>query len=342
MMSTRSPGLSVLIAFGSAMLLQAPTCAATTDQPSDVMKPAILSPSSFKPIIDRFNAEEADAPAEKLSIPNMEAWEFLSKNIPWFDCPDKQLEETYYYRWWSFRKHLAKTSDGWVITEFLPQVSWAGIFNTISCAAGHHLYEARWLRDPQYARDYAEFWLYPEAQPRNYSFWAADSVCAVALATGDLRFAQKLLPDLVANYRAWERTHLRPGGLFTQVDDRDGMEYSLGGSGYRPSINSYMYGDAMAIAEIAARCGETDLAAEFRAKAAGLKKLVLAKLWNPRDLFFETGQEAEQPGQVALRGIREEIGFIPWYFNLPEPGHEVLAPTSRPGRVFRAVWPDDC
>ena len=33
-------------------------------------------------------------------------------------------------------------------------------------------------------------------------------------------------------------------GLFYQIDDRDGMEFSAGGSGARPTINSYMYGDA--------------------------------------------------------------------------------------------------
>jgi hypothetical protein len=26
-----------------------------------------------------------------------------------------------------------------------------------------------------------------------------------------------------------------------KIDDRDGMEFSIGGSGYRPTINSYMY-----------------------------------------------------------------------------------------------------
>jgi len=40
--------------------------------------------------------------------------------------------------------------------------------------------------------------------------------------------------------------------LFWQIDDRDGMEVSVGGSGKRATINSYMYGGAKAIAKIAA------------------------------------------------------------------------------------------
>lgn len=343
--------------------------------------PAILEPAAYEHYIDRFNQEDQDK--EKISIPNSDAWGFLRQNIPWFDCPDKQLEETYYYRWWSYRKHLTKTPDGWVVTEFLPPVSWAGIYNTISCAAGHHLYEGRWLKDPQYAEDYARFWLLPEAAPRNYSFWAADAVHAVALATGNKNLEQELLPNLVANYEAWERTHLNSSfgvrnslplppvpmpclrhssgisqyrsssqahqppsrrvevrfneafessqpskternatgsyGLFKQIDDRDGMEYSLGGSGYRPSINSYMYGDAKAIAAMAADCGDLELVKEFGAKASKIKNLVQTHLWNKEQHFFETAL----PGDASeLCGVREEIGFIPWYFNLPEPGYE--------------------
>jgi hypothetical protein len=257
-----------------AGIISVHSVASATDRsfPNPAMKPAVLSASSFKHYIDRFNQEdEKGSIGQQLSIPNSEAWAFLSNNIPWFDCPDRQLEETYYYRWWSYRKHLSETPAGWVVTEFLPPVPWAGAYNTISCAAGHHLYEGRWLRDPKYMQDYSEFWLLPEAKPRDYSFWSADAVRAVTLATGDKAFAQKVLQNLVANYQAWERTHLGPNGLFKQIDDRDGMEYSLGGSGYRPSINSYMYGDATAIAEIATEAGNKTLATEFWAKADKLK-----------------------------------------------------------------------
>lgn len=281
------------------------------------MKPAVLSPSSFKHSIDRFNEEDASAASLNLSIPNEAAWAFMEQNVPWLDCPDKQLEETYYYRWWTYRKHLTKTPDGWIVTEFLPPVPWAGTYNTISCAAGHHLYEGRWLRDPQYMDDYAQFWFLPEAEPRKYSFWAADAVRAVTLATGDSCLSQELLPSLVANYRAWEGANRDTSGLFKQIDDRDGMEYSLGGSGYRPTINSYMFGDASAIAAIARQCGLQSLSAEFAAKAAEIKGLVQAKLWSSRDRFFETADPSS-----GVRGVKEQIGFVPWYFNLPDPGFE--------------------
>ena len=62
------------------------------------------------------------------------------------------MEELYYFRWWSFRKHLVRTPGGFVFTEFLTPVSHAGPFNTVSCAAGFHVAEGRWLHQSQLTR----------------------------------------------------------------------------------------------------------------------------------------------------------------------------------------------
>jgi len=284
------------------------------------MKPAVLQPDSFKHYIDRFNSEDRNATDEKLSILNDRAWPFLRENIPLFECPDKQIEETYYYRWWTYRKHLTETPAGWIVTEFLPKVGWSGIYNSISCAAGHHLYEGRWLHDPKYMEQYARFWTLPEAEPRRYSFWFADSVRALSLVTGDKSLAWRLLPNLVANYMAWERSNRDSNGLFQQVDGVDGMEFSLGGSGHRPSISSYLYGDAKAIAAIAEEEGDIDIAAKFRDEAKRLKRLVEEKLWNPADSFFET---LPYGPSTTFTGVREQVGFTPWYFGLPDARFEI-------------------
>ena len=103
-----------------------------------------------------------------------------------------------------------------------------------------------------------------------------------------------LLPDLVANYEAWEKDHRDPGGLFWQIDDRDGMEYSIGGSGYRPSINSYMYGDAMAIAAIADLAGERKLAETYRRKAEAVRRVVEERLWDDAARFYKTVPRGER------------------------------------------------
>ncbi|RYG75487.1 hypothetical protein EON80_00485 [bacterium] len=284
---------------------------------------AQAAPVAVQPVInlDRFQTRVAaftarDDEAVLTAITNTQAWEWMQGNVPFFECPDPQIEEIFLFRWWLYRKHLRPTPDGWIVTEFLPDVPWAGKFNSISCPAGHHFYEGRWLRDSQILDDYARFW-FEGGEPRRYSFWVADAIYQRALATGDWKVATDLLPDLVANWRAWEKSNGRPNGLFTQIDDRDGMEFSSGGSGFRPTINSYQYGDARAIEKLARRSGDKAIAQEFGAKADKLKTLVETKLWDKEAQFFKTLPEAE--GAQLVRP-REQVGFVPWYFSLPSRG----------------------
>ena len=276
-------------------------------------RPLVLKAEAFRHHVEAFNANDRELYAQH--IPNAAAWDFLKNNVPLLDCPDREIEQTYFFRWWTLRKHLKQAPGGFVLSEFLPPVSWAGKDNTISCAAGHHLHEGRWLNDPRFLDDYSRFWFRQGGEPRRYSFWAADSLWARFEVTGDDRLVKELLPDLIQNYEAWEKTHRDANGLFWQIDDRDGMEVSIGGSGYRATINSYQYGDALAIARIAERAGQADVAGRFRAKAAEIKRLVEEKLWDPEAEFFKVLPRGENK---HLADVREEHGFTPWYFNLPD------------------------
>ena len=120
-------------------------------------KKKIIPQDRLKNYVDRFN--ENDNELYKQFISNDESFEFLNKNIPMIDLPNKEIEETYYFRWWTYRKHIKNTDDGFVITEFLPKVFWSGKYNTINCPAAHHIYEGRWLKDPKYVSEYINFWL---------------------------------------------------------------------------------------------------------------------------------------------------------------------------------------
>ena len=246
----------------------------------------LLQADAFEHHVRKFNDEDVELYSN--AFPNAKAWDFLKENIPLFECPDEEIERTYYFRWWTYRKHLRQTPDGWVVTEFLPQVSWSAKHNTISCPAGHHFYEGRWLADTQYLDDYARFWFRKGGSPRQYSFWAADAIHAYSLVTGNQSLGIDLLDDLVGNYESWEQDHLTPDGLFWQIDDRDGMEVSIGKSGKRATINSYMFGDAIAISRIAESAGRADLAGKYADKAARLKDLVQTRLWDPQASFFKT------------------------------------------------------
>ena len=290
---------------------------ARADAPSP--QPLVLKAEDFRHYVDAFNTGDEELYSQH--IPNAAAWQFLKTNVPLLDCPDKQIEEVYYFRWWTFRKAIKQTPDGFIVTEFLPKVGWAGKHNSINCAAGHHLHEGRWLNDPKYLDDYSLFWFRKGGGVRSYSFWAADSIWARAQVTGDDRLAKDLLPDLIKNYEAWERDRRDPCGLFWQTDDRDGGEMSISGTlhpkqqGYRATINSYTFGDARAIAEIAERAGQKDVAERFRAKAAEIKRLTEQKLWDPAAQFFKVLPRGED---TQLSDAREQHGYTPWYFHLPE------------------------
>jgi len=277
---------------------------------------SVLNSDSFKHYVNTFIENDEELYIQH--ILNEKAWEFLKANIPLFECPDKDLERTYYFRWWTYRKHIKHTPDGFVVTEFLPKVGWSGKHNTINCAAGHHFYEGRWLHDPKYLDDYAVFWFRKGGSVRSYSFWSADALFARYLVTLDKGFIIDLLPDLINNYQEWERSRLESDGLFWQIDDRDGMELSIGGSGKRPTINSYMYGDAVAIVKIALLAGRRDIVEEYEAKAHKIKNLVETKLWDDKAKFFKTLPR----GKDTLVGVCELHGYTPWYFNLPDQDYE--------------------
>jgi hypothetical protein len=264
---------------------------------------------------------------------------WLARNVPYFECPDAAIQQAYYFRWDVYRKHLKETPEGYIVTEFLPDVSWAGAYNTISASAGHHLYEGRWLHVPVYLDDYTRFWFGPRGEPRRYSCWLADAVYARYLVTGDAQLPVSLLDSLVHNYMAWEAERRDESGLFWQLDDRDGMEHQIGGSGLRPTINSYLYGDAVAIARLAALAGRGDVATAFAQKAARLKRLVQERLWDADARFFKTRptalalerQAARYDGRTmgprhapgTLVDVRELQGYVPWYFGLPDPAYDV-------------------
>ncbi len=237
---------------------------------------------------------------------------------PLLDLDDETVRKIYYFRLHTYCKHIKNTPVGRVVTEFTPEVGWAGKYNTISCPAGHHFYEGRWFADSSFLDDYARFWFSEDGDPRRYSFWAADAIYALCLVRGDYTLAESLIDALIGNYGEWEKSHGRGNGLFSQIDDRDGMEFSIGGSGYRPTINSYMYGDAVAISKIAARLGRLEDERAFKEKAEKLKGLIDSTLWDEKAEFYKTVAE---DGTVA--DVREEVGYVPWYFGIPGPERSV-------------------
>ncbi len=276
-------------------------------------------------------------------------FKWYKDNIPFFESPDNAIDKTYYYRWELITKHMVYGSpeSGYTITEFIDRPWWSGAYGAISCAAGHQLYEIRWFKNSKYFEDFSRYWFQTaNAQPRNYSTWITDAIwqgCKV-YKKNDLSIS--LLPAMVENYKNWETEHyVSKEGMFTWDGMHDGMETNInsrqtpnwfsGAPGYRPTLNSYMWADAQAIKDIALIKGDALLADFFQKKADTLKNNLQTKCWDPtRNFFFHRYQNDEEGGIKAntltyqsgkYKGSqhgREEIGFVPWCFNMLDPGYE--------------------
>lgn len=286
----------------------------------------ILKYDNFKHYVDYFNGMEDENIAQ--AIPNAQASEWMRENIPLFECPQKNFEEMFYYRWWTLRKHIKKTPVGYAMTEFLVDRNYADKYNLIASALGHHIYESRWLRDPEYLDQYIHVWYRGnDGQPMNkmskFSSWSADALFNRYLVNGDKKYLLDMLPDLDNEYQRWEKSNRLNSGLYWQGDVQDGMEESISGGRKkkyaRPTINSYMFGNARALSMISKIAGNEGLAMKYSHKADTLKQLVESKLWNVKHDFFETLRTD------SSANVREAIGFLPWYFNLPDAGKYDIA-----------------
>src|SRR5262249_51551277 len=65
----------------------------------------------------------------------------------------------------------------------------------------------------------------------------------------------------------------------------------------------------------------------------GLKRLTQDALWDPAAKFFKV-----RHADGRLSDAREAIGFIPWYFGLPDPGYEAAWTQLTDPAGFRAPY----
>lgn len=313
-----------------------PACIAQTKA-----KPFVLKAAGFKHYVDYFNKMEDENIVQ--AIPNAQSWNWMQQNIPLFECPQQNFEEIFYYRWWTLRKHIKKTEQGFVFTEFLIQRSYADKYNLISSGLGHHIYESRWLHDKKYMDDNLRIWYRgndgkPMKKLRFYSGWVEDALFNRYLVNKDKKFALDLLPDMKSNYAAWEQERKDTNGLFWQYDVRDAMEETISGGrkekNIRPSINGYMYGNALAISMLEAENDNLSLSLKYWGKLDSIKKLTQSQLWNSGHNFFEVRKENGD----TLANVKEEIGFIPWYFDMPDSNYSIAWKSLMDTKTFCAPF----
>jgi hypothetical protein len=283
-------------------------------------------------------------------------------NIPFLEIDDPEIQQVYYYRWKVFRSHIREIGpEGTTVLEFLDNVPWARQpFTDLNDSASFHILEGRWLRDPATIDSLIDHLYTGGANDRHFSESIAAATESRVRVTGDPSPGLRHLKEMREVFDQWDDHFDASRGLYWIEPLLDATEYTIasidasgagltekpsrdqnhngftGGFAYRPSINSYQFANALAIAHFAALAGEPDVAADYSRKATRLKSAVLEQLWNPRLMHFGDRYQRSTDHVAAgefIRG-RELVGYVPWTFELPPTG---TTPTAHLAEAWKHV-----
>lgn len=304
-----------------------------------------LTPYFDQPLdVNQVNLNDLHYARETAYVRNELAFDWMQRNVPYFDCPDNAFREIYYFRHWMNRLHLKNNGTNFVVSEFIGKTPWADANNVITCPAGHQFSWLTWLDDPKYARSYMNYYLYAtEANPRQFREWLADSAWQTQLVHPSPEFARSVLGGLTKLFESYRGEKVSSfHDLYGCTDWNDGFEHTISGSGVRTTINSYLYANARAIANLARQTGDVETQTTYSGIAATIKAGVQAHLWDDKDKFFKTYKTQKwRDEDIRLYGkdipkwfveeadrlvdVREISGYIPWQFNLPDDTPEFAA-----------------
>jgi hypothetical protein len=265
---------------------------------------------------------------------NDAAW--YRDRIPLFESSDADITDVYYYRWSIFRAHQRDLGAyGYITTEFLDDVGWqTKPWASLNDATGFHLLEGRWCRDRRFKEDYATFMYSKDSNSRQFSESMAAAVWQGYLVDGVKEDVVKRLDDMTRVYEAWADSYDTDKGLYFVEPIRDATEYTIssidssggydgffGGDSFRPSINSYQYANALAIANMASlKGGIQNTVDTYTSRATALKQRVQDALWNTTFSHFIDRYQVDNENVTywdPIRG-RELVGMVPWTHNLPD------------------------
>jgi len=271
-------------------------------------------------------------------------------NIPFLEIDDAEIQQVYYYRWKLFRSHVRQIgAQGATVTEFLGNVSWARQpYSDLNDSASFHLNEGRWLRDPAIVDSLIDHLYTGGGNDRHFSESIAAATLGTTLVTGDPAPAIRHLDTMQYIFNEWDDHFDRRRNLYWIDPISDATEYTIAsidasgagftdhpesderdngftkGYAYRPSINSYQFGNARAIAAIAKLAGEPEVAADYTRRAEAIRNATLTQLWNPAlGHFTDRYQRSTKYVKAGefVRG-RELVGYTPWLFDLPPDSSE--------------------
>jgi hypothetical protein len=283
--------------------------------------------------------------------------EWYLRSMPFLEIDDPEIQEIYYYRWKLYRAHIRQIgAQGTTVTEFLENVPWARQpYSDLNDSASFHLLEGRWLRDPAVVDSLIDHLYSGGGNDRHFSESIAAATEASTRVAGDPAPGLRHLDTMEHIFNLWDDHLDRARNLYWIEPLLDATEYTIssidasgagftdkpskdqnrngftGGIAYRPSINSYQYANALAIARFATVAGKADVATDYKRRAEAIRAAVLAQLWNPTLEHFTDRYQRSTPFVKAgefIRG-RELVGYAPWMYELPP---------ATAGSAYAAAW----
>lgn len=291
-------------------------------------------------------AREPVLPREKLAAENFGAdapW-FL-QNIPFMEIDDAPIQQIYYYRWKLYRSHIREIgAQGTTVLEFLDDVPWAmEPYTDLNDSSSFHILEGRWLRNPAIIDSLIDHLYVGGGNDRHFSESIAAATEASTRVTGDPEPGLRNLDVMQSIFNTWNDHFDIQRNLYWIEPILDATEYTISsidasgagfvsqpskednhngfreGFAFRPTINAYQYGNALAIARFARLAGKPDLSADYSLRAENIRSAVLGQLWNPDFQHFTDRYQRSTPYVTEgnfIRG-REMAGYLPWFYELP-------------------------
>lgn len=281
---------------------------------------AVLDPGAFVRYLNFGGGDGGGALDEN-------AW--AKTNIPYFESDSEDFNVAYYFRWHMFHSHM--NSTGWHDADGAPKYTiteFTGVPSTHSGSAGHHIMEARWLRDSTPVKDYVEYWA--NGASRAYTYWysyAAFEAYKVLASSESAGWLEKLYEPLKLLYEQSFITspHLVAGNgengmhpgqrCFFKLASWDAEENSISGDGCRPLSNACALGEAAGMARIAAVANGSDAEAKRWSNYTNIFYTVLTEvLWNEELETFsgvpqQRCQQTAAPSHAFMNALTAAVGF---------------------------------
>ena len=269
--------------------------------------------------------------------------EWFADNIPYFDSSDPAFKKMWYYRWWIVRFNLNEyeSSD---LHSYSFYEGKLGFDNVISFAVPVQMKELTYLRDPAFGVSQARnsysnrspigAVVDPPGSPywgEMYSQWIAKALAEFQRVHPiDDRTLAELAANASLDVAAWsENFDQDHDGLPARLKPRltgydldilsfwffDGMKFNPQtrlADMERVDFASFVYANAMGVAELGKKLNDNELVRQNEAVAARIRTAVLTKLWDDKTKFFYPQRAADD---VRIP-VRELHGFFPFTMDL--------------------------